>query len=132
MSTRPSIGYIKTFSSGLGSGSVEVQRGATTMSLPFTSKVVEGMGTRLRSGDRVQVTLRQQGSKKPRVITIELAPAPPKSTGSPENKVDEPAASSRTEDAATSRVSVLSDGGTAARFTKESFVRSGSRLDFSL
>lgn len=134
MSEEQSVGYIKTFSSGLGRGAAEVSVEGDTISVSFTSKVVRGLKSQLRSGDRVTVTLEPESGKKPRVVAIEYAPdSPPASAPAASNgRLDDllEAVQSSTNGLTAARVPVPADGRTQARFTKENFVRNASRLDF--
>jgi hypothetical protein len=127
--SRPRVGYVKTFSSGLDSGSVQVEYGGGLISLPFTSSVIEGTPSRLHSGDQVRVSVTSGKNKKPRVVAIEavsVEPTPQGSTASNETVT----AMTDGEALTAIQVPVLQEGGTQARFTVENFVRSGSRLDF--
>ncbi len=128
MGNKQSVGYIKTFSSGLGRGTAEVSVGGETISVPFTSNVVRGTKSQLRSGDRVNMTLQSAKGKKPRVVAIEIAPDRPSAPNAPAD-LAEPVGSS-SNGLAPAPVPVLANGGTRARFTKENFVRHASRLDF--
>jgi hypothetical protein len=122
MTVTPRIGYIKTFSAGLGRGSAEVSVDGKPISLPFTSAVVKGPPTQLRSGKKVHLTV---DDKQPRIVTVELAEPPAASAGdSSGDAAPELPASPR------KRAPVMPSTGAKARFTKENFVRRGSRLDF--
>jgi hypothetical protein len=102
-------------------GSVQVELGATTASFPFRSDNIEG-GEDFRSGDRVKVTLDGPDSSNLKVSSIEAVPTP-----APANVSD---ADAEEDPAADMMVTVQPEGGTEARFSREEFIKSGSRLTF--
>lgn len=112
-------GHVTTFSAALGTGAVEVELGDGPVSLPFADRAITGPGLWLRSGDRVQVTLQQRQPAKPTVVSIER-------TG-----IAAARDSGRSPDALEFPVPVFRDGDTHARFSKEHYIRTGARLDFS-
>lgn len=128
MTSKHHQGFIKTFSAGLGSGSVEAKVGGKTISLPFSSSVVNGPKRQLRSGDRVLVKL-GTAKGKPHVTAIEFAPAKPETDVSATQANGERDSSRGGEE--TVLVPVSPGEEINARFTKDNFLKYGSRLDFS-